>query len=54
MNPQGVREYRLKNEIEKQHHSLVTGMKKRIHVRAPHLKNILSVIMATVIANPDL
>ncbi|CAO3677569.1 unnamed protein product [Umbelopsis ramanniana] len=31
MNPQGVREYRLKNEIEKQHHSLVTGMKKRIH-----------------------
>jgi hypothetical protein len=37
-NPQGVREYRLKNEIQKQYHSLVTGMKKRTHVR----KKILS------------
>lgn len=39
LNPQGVREYRLKNEIEKQYHSLVTGMKKRTHdQQATHIK----------------
>ncbi|CAM0142645.1 hypothetical protein VKS41_002800 [Umbelopsis sp. WA50703] len=31
LNPQGVREYRLKNEIEKQYHGMITGMKKRTH-----------------------
>ncbi|KAF7732000.1 hypothetical protein EC973_007105 [Apophysomyces ossiformis] len=30
LNPKGVREYRLKRELEKHMHSLITGMKKRV------------------------
>lgn len=32
LNPKGIREYRLKRELEKYHQNLVAGMKKRLTV----------------------
>lgn len=32
LNPKGLREYRLKRELEKQYQNIVNGMKKRVSV----------------------
>ncbi|KAG0939169.1 hypothetical protein G6F57_006395 [Rhizopus arrhizus] len=39
LNPKGIREYRLKRELEKYHQNLVAGMKKRLTDQANTSKN---------------